>query len=325
MTPLLSVRGLRKSFAPRGRGDDPVLAVDDVDLDLAPGEVLGLVGESGSGKTTLGKLLLRIIEPDAGSIRFAGDDLRALDARALRSVRGQMQMIYQAATACLNPGLTVNQHLRETIALHRRSELDRADALIEETLAAFRLEGKGLARPRELSGGERRRVGVARCLLPKPRLVVADEPTAGLDASVKAEVLELMLGGRDPEQAWLFISHELDIVRFVADRILVMYRGRIVQELPAERLDPRHPGGADDLHPYTERLLRSALTGGTEPVTVPRRERSRGGCPYRPECHRVDPSAPLWQRCTEEVPEPVRPGGTGRISCHLLTDPETHR
>ena len=322
---LLSARGIRKMFAPRNKGERPVVAVDGVDLDVAPGEVIGLVGESGSGKTTLGKLLLRIVEPDAGTIQFAGTDLNSLDPSTLRRTRGRMQMIYQAATACLNPGLTVEQHLRETIALHRPDELGRSEELIAQTLASFRLEGKGSARPRELSGGQRRRVGVARCLLPQPRLVIADEPTAGLDASVKSEVLELMLGGRGPDQAWVFISHELDIVRFVADRVLVMYRGRIVQELAASRLDPRHVGDDDDLHPYTERLLRSALTAEAEPVAVPRRPASDGGCPYRASCHRVDPSAPLWQRCTEQVPDPVRPGGTVRISCHLLTDPETHR
>ncbi len=322
---LLAATDIRKTFAPRIKDDPPVVAVDGVDLTIAPGEVIGLVGESGSGKTTLGKLLLRIIEPDAGSITLDGADFRALGAPELRVARTSVQMIYQAATACLNPGLTVDQHLRETIALHRPADLARADDLIAETLAAFRLEGKGSARPRELSGGQRRRVGVARCLLPRPRLVIADEPTAGLDASVKSEVLELMLGGRAPDQAWVFISHELDIVRFVADRVLVMYRGRIVQELPASRIDPRNLDDVDGLHPYTERLLRSALTADVEPVEVPRREASSGGCPYRAECHRVDPSAPLWQRCTEQVPDPVRPGGTARISCHLLTDPETHR
>ena len=314
---LLSARRVAKTFAPRKRGDAPVRAVSQVDLDVAPGEVIGLVGESGSGKTTLGKLLLRIIEPDEGTTTFAGDDLGSLDPAALRAARARFQMIYQSPTACLNPGLTVAQHLHETIALHRPQDLPRADALIDETLASFRLQGKRTARPRELSGGERRRVGVARCLLPRPRLVVADEPTAGLDASVKAEVLQLMLGARDPEQAWIFISHELDIVRFVADRVLVMYRGRLVEELPAERLDVRRPGDGPPMHPYTERLLRSALGAGADPVAVPDRPPVTTGCPYRAECHAVDPSSALWQTCTVEAPDPVRPEGTSRIACHL--------
>ncbi len=321
-SPLLSARRLVRRFAPRQRGESEVVAVNGVDLDIRRGEVVGLVGESGSGKTTLGKVLLGIQPSDGGEIHLEGEPLRSMSRARARELRRRTQMIYQSATACLNPGLTVAQHLQETIALHRPADLPRAEALIDETLAAYGLQGKRGSRPRELSGGERRRVGVARCLLPGPSLIVADEPTAGLDASVKSDVLELMLEHRTDASgapaAWIFISHELDIVRYVADRVLVMYRGRIVQEMTAAELDPRRVDAAS-LHPYTERLLRSAFVAGTEPVRVPQRVESAGGCPYRAACHRVDPAHALWQSCTSQVPEPVQPSG-GRVACHLLSD-----
>ena len=323
MTVVLEARGLVQRFGARRAGEPLVLAVNHVDVTLEAGEVVGLVGESGSGKTTLGKLLLRILEPQEGSIRFEGQDLLALSARELRSVRARMQMIYQGASACLNPGLTVEAHLRETIALHRPQDRACADELVDQTLADFRLRGKRGARPRELSGGERRRVGVARCLLPGPSLVVADEPTAGLDASVKSEVLELMLRARDQQMTWLFVSHELDIVRYVADRVLVMFRGRIVQEMPSDALDPRGDLAARPLHPYCERLLSTAFGAETDVVTPADRPERPDGCPYLSACHAVDPDSPLWQTCTEQVPQLVQLGGGVRIACHRFMEAGT--
>ncbi len=308
---LLQAHGLVRTFAPRQRGDAAVRAVDSVDIELRRGEVVGLVGESGSGKTTLGKLLLRVLEADAGTVSFDGVDLRALAPGELRPLRGRLQLIHQGATASLNPGLTVEQHLRETIAIHRPHE--DSDTLVEATLAAFGLQGKGNSRPAELSGGERRRVGVARSLLPQPDLVVADEPTAGLDASVKSEVLAHLLATGD--RTWLFISHELDVVRAVADRVLVMHRGRIVEELPAAEL--RTGTSADDRHPYTEHLLSSAFGAHAH---VPARDHDLNGttpaCGWARSCSRTAPDDPLWRRCTDERPTLVQPGGARRVACH---------
>jgi ABC-type dipeptide/oligopeptide/nickel transport system ATPase component len=153
--------------------------------------------------------------------------------------------------------------------------------------------------------------------------VVADEPTAGLDASVKSEVLELMLRAREVEMTWLFVSHELDIVRYVADRVLVMFRGRIVQEMPAADLDPRGDLSARSLHPYCERLLSTAFGAETDVVRPALRPEQSTGCPYLSACHAVDPTSPLWQTCTEAVPHLVQLGGGRGVACHRFTETGT--
>lgn len=289
------------------------MAVDGVDLHVDPGEIVGVVGESGSGKTTLGRLLLRLVDPDEGEVRFEGQRLSELEREPLRRLRARMQMVFQGATACLNPRLTVEQHLDETLRLHCPGA-DRA-VVIRETLASLGLSGLGGSRPGQLSGGQKRRVGLARCLLPSPRLLVADEPTAGLDASLQADVLDVLLAAHGPDKAWVFISHELDLVRRVSGRVLVMLAGRVVQELPAERLRP--DSDPAELHPYTEHLLQSGF--GTDPPPTPVGVRgSSSGCPWAPRCGRVRSDEPLYSTCTRRRPDPVPLGG-GRVACHRFS------
>ena len=317
MSPILDARGLEKRF-PGG-----VRAVAGVNLTLRRGEVVGLVGESGSGKTTLGKLLLHIVPPDSGSVHFDGVPLAEQSTEDLRTLRRRFQMIYQSSSAALNPGMTVREHLMETLALHRPEVGDAAPAVLTETLKRFRLEGKADRKPAELSGGERRRVGVARCLLPDPDLVVADEPTAGLDASVKADVLRTMLDNRRPDQSWIFISHELDVVRYVSDRVLVMYRGHVVEEMPARQLDPAAPPGRS--HPYTERLLSTALGVDREAIDPANRPDATSGCRYRGACHAVAPGHDVWTRCAGTHPPATEVAPGHRIACHLRAPAEDLR
>ncbi len=310
---MLQARGLRKTFPGRTPGER-IVAVAGVDLTLRAGEVLGLVGESGSGKTTLGKLLLRIVQPDAGSLSLDGADLLAMDPATLRASRARAQMIYQSAAASLNPGMTVAEHLEETVALHRPDLVGQEDAVVAETLSRFRLEGRANRRPRELSGGERRRVSVARGLLPQPDVVIADEPTAGLDASVKADVLRVILDARRPGQAWIFISHELDVVRYVSDRVLVMVRGRIVEEMPSRLLDPSV--ASETRHPYTERLLSTSLDPTSRAIMVAGRPPREGGCRYAAACHEVEEGSELWDRCRATEPSLVEIGAGHSVACH---------
>jgi ABC-type glutathione transport system ATPase component len=298
--PRLVARGLRK-----GWGDGPP-AVDGVDLDAEAGECIGLVGESGSGKTTFAKLLMHILPPDAGSVHFDGVDLAALSKRSLRALRSRMQLSFQQASASLNPGMTIGALLRETVRLHRPGE--DAAMRVEAALDRVGLAGRGGSRPDALSGGERRRAALLRALLPDPALLVVDEPTAGLDASLRAGVLS-MLRDTAASRTTIVISHELDSIRFLSNRVLVMCRGRIVEEMAPEALDAASTGPR---HPYTERLLAAALDHGRPPIRPARRE-GRAACSYFADCHRVPGNDD--RRCRELRPELTGLPGR-RIACH---------
>ncbi len=313
---VLRARGLSRSFPDPVQGQPAVCAVDGVDLDIYAGEMVAVVGESGSGKTTLGKLLLNILEPEAGDLCFDGYDLLTISAEELRRLRSHMQFSYQQASGALNPGMTLADHLAETIALHRADEVDQTDALVAESLETFALSGKAGALPSQLSGGERRRASLARVMLPIPTLLVLDEPTAGLDAAVKGQVVDLLRDRVDAEHAVLLISHELDLIQRVADRVAVMYSGKVVEEVPAQWLDPLVGGAA--LHPYTDQLLASSFRSLRDVPAPVRAPSGSGGCPFRVRCHRVEPGSPQWQQCTDIEPPLVQPGNDGhRIACHL--------
>jgi ABC-type oligopeptide transport system ATPase subunit len=255
--PLLEVRGLVKHF-PLARGplaarrSGSVRAVDGIDLSLAPGQTLGLVGETGCGKSTAARLIVRLLEPTAGEIRFAGRDIAGLRGSALRAVRRELQMVFQDPYSSLNPRRTVGSILAEPLQIHSL-EPDRAARRrrVEELMETVGLSPEHRGRyPHEFSGGQRQRIGIARALALRPRLLIADEPVSALDVSIQAQILNLL---RELQHelglALLFISHDLSVVRYMCERVAVMRGGRIVESGPAAELyrDPRED--------YTRELL----------------------------------------------------------------------
>lgn len=296
---LLEARGLRKEFDAPGRGRK-VTAVDGVNLSIEPGEVVGLVGESGSGKSTVGRLLLRLLEPSAGEILFRGENITALTGESLKPFRREMQMVFQDPYASLNRRMRVRAILEEPLRVHGVPKVDW-ESRIDELLDMVGLDREVAERfPHEFSGGQRQRIGIARALAVDPSFIVADEPVSSLDVSVQAQVLNLLSDLRARlGLAMLFVAHDLAVVRHVADRVLVMYLGRIVEEAPAETLF------ANPVHPYTEALLSAApvpevgvrrdrivLEGDIpSPMAIP------SGCAFRTRCHLAE------ARCAEERPE----------------------
>jgi oligopeptide/dipeptide ABC transporter ATP-binding protein len=314
MTPsLLRVDDLTKHFhTPSGT----VHALDGVTLDIAAGETLGLVGESGCGKSTLGKTLVRLYEPDAGKVALDGVDISHLGPAKLRPLRPQMQMIFQDPFASLNPRSTVARILEEPMIVHRTHGRAERKARVAALMQRVGLRPEQGARlPHEFSGGQRQRIGIARALALSPKLVICDEPVSALDVSVRAQVLNLLADLRDEMGlAYLFISHDLSVVRHVADRIAVMYLGRLVEVGPAYEV------WSAPLHPYTEALL-SAV-----PSTQPAHRRTRvqlegdlpspldppSGCRFRTRCPKAT------SLCATEVP-PMRRYAPGHLAaCHHI-------
>ncbi|MFJ3789548.1 ABC transporter ATP-binding protein [Kitasatospora sp. NPDC090091] len=250
--PLLTVRGLGKTYGPRRR---PVTALADVDLELHPGETLGLVGESGSGKSTLARALVQVHAPSAGSIRFRGEEFgvrrgRGRDASG-RAARREIQMVFQDPYSSLNPRLTAGQIIAEPLIAHGLGDRAARERRVAELLEQVGLDPSWADRhPRSFSGGQRQRIGIARALAPGPSVLICDEPVSALDVSVQAQVIELLARlQRELGLAVLFIAHDLAVVRQVSHRIAVMHRGRIVETGPADRVVTAPE------HPYTAELL----------------------------------------------------------------------
>jgi len=317
VTSLVEGRALVKSFpAPsRGRRKARVQAVRKVDIAIRQGETVGLVGESGSGKSTLGRLLVRLIDPDAGQVRFDGQDLQQLDPETLRRLRAQFQIVFQDSTGSLNARMRVGKAIGEPLEAHRIIEGREARELrVGQLLTQVGLDPSAAARfPHEFSGGQRQRVALARALASGPRFIVADEPVSALDAPIQAQIMNLL--GRLQRElglSLLLIAHDLRLVGQVADRILVMHLGQIVEFGPAEEVY-RHPG-----HPYTAALLastpsldpqrttRSVLGGDPpSPTALP------GGCAFHTRC-------PLAvAECAVEPAEMVAIGSGHGVACRF--------
>ncbi len=317
--PILAVAGLGKHFAVGGglfRRAARVHAVVDASFTVGRQESLGLVGESGCGKSTLARCLLRLTEPDEGSILFEGEEVRTLGRAALRQVRQRMQMVFQDPYASLNPRRTVMQTLAEPLRVHGLARGREVDERVGAALAEVGLPADSARRfPHEFSGGQRQRIGIARALVLAPRFIVADEPVSALDVSVQAQVLMLLEGLRERHGlSLLFVSHDLGVVRHVCDRVAVMYLGRVVEEAPVPAIFDR------PLHPYTQ-MLRAAspvpdpkarfalprvIGEIPSPMDPPR------GCAFHPRC----PNAVA--RCGEERPALVEVEAGRRVACHLV-------
>ncbi|HKY62854.1 MAG TPA: oligopeptide/dipeptide ABC transporter ATP-binding protein [bacterium] len=318
---LLEAKNIVKKFPVRGglfgRTVGHVHAVSDVTIGLKEGETLGLVGESGCGKTTLARLIMRLLHPSSGSIHFDGEDLTRLKERQLRPLRRKFQMIFQDPYSSLNPRMTVGQTLTEPLVVHGLENGGKRKDRVLEMLQKVGLPPEAYAKyPHEFSGGQRQRIGIARALMLYPKLIVADEPVSALDVSIQAQIINLMSSlQREMNLTYLFIAHDLKVVRHLSQRIAVMYLGHVVEELPSSRLSESH-------HPYTHALL-SAV-----PVPDPRVKREKiilrgdppspmappSGCVFRTRC------AYAQEVCAEKVPplEELVPGH--RVACHFAKE-----
>jgi oligopeptide/dipeptide ABC transporter ATP-binding protein len=319
--PLLEAKGLTKHFVTQrsllGQPRAMLKAVDGVDICLNAGETLAIVGESGCGKSTVGRLLLRLLEPTAGSVAFDGEDLAGLTEAALRGKRRHFQLIFQDPFASLNPRMTVSDIIEEPLMLHAIVPPGLRRARVHELMRRVGLKPEQALRyPHEFSGGQRQRIVIARALAGEPKLLVCDEPVSALDVSIRAQILNLLRDlQRDLGLAMIFISHDLAVVKHIADRVAVMYLGRIVELATTDDLF------ANPKHPYTRALL-SAI-----PVTAPQAERRRvtleGDVPSPvnppPGCHLHTRCQYVVERCRTEAPALVTENGHA-AACHRVDD-----
>jgi oligopeptide transport system ATP-binding protein len=321
---LIEVSNLSKHFAIGGgllgRKAQKVRAVEDVSFTVRKGEVLGLVGESGSGKSTIGRTILRLLEPTAGSITFAGQEIAGLGRRQLKPLRRRMQLVFQDPFGSLNPRMTVERIVAAPLIIHERRISGAERRLrVERALHRVGLSPRYLNRyPHEFSGGQRQRIGLARALIIEPDFLVADEPVSALDVSIQAQIVNLLLAIKaELGLTILFITHDLAVVGHISDRVAVMYLGRLVELAPVRELfrNPRHP--------YTEALLSAA----PDPDPTVRRKRIllRGdipspinppsGCAFRTRCPYALPA------CAERVPE-LRDVGRGHLKACIRDELE---
>lgn len=316
MADLLTVSHLKKYFSVKGgdEGETTLKAVDDLSFSIAEGETLGLVGESGCGKSTVGKCLVRLYEPTDGQIVFQGTDITHLSTRQIRPLRRNIQMIFQDPYSSLDPRMNVKAQISEGMKIQHlyKTKAEREEAVIKLLREVGLSEEQMLRYPHEFSGGQRQRIGVARALALDPKLVVCDEPVSALDVSIQAQILNLMRElQRKYQLTYIFISHNLSVVKHICDRIAVMYLGNIVEIAPKKELFD------NPLHPYTKALLgaipipdpdipamQDMLEGDVpSPINPPK------GCCFHTRCHGC------CKECTAQKPKLVNVGNDHWVAC----------
>ena len=317
MSNILELSNVRKEFH-TSSSKRPIVAVDNISLKLEKGKTLGIVGESGSGKSTLGRLMLRLIEPSAGEIKFDDVNLLSLKNTELRKMRSKMQMIFQDPMSSLNPRMSIRQLISEPLEIHKNLKASEQNFAVEEIITKVGLEISALDKyPHEFSGGQRQRISIARAVINNPSLVVADEPVSALDVSIQSQILNLLMDLRnDLNLSFVFISHDLSVVRHIADEVAVMYLGNIVEIAPADQLfqNPQHPytQALISAIPQVEkekRVSRMILKGD-----IPNPADAPSGCSFHPRC----PIA--IDKCSSITPALKITGSDHLTSCHLVNE-----
>ncbi|MEW4283557.1 ABC transporter ATP-binding protein [Priestia koreensis] len=320
-TPLLEVRNLQKYFPVRsaiGKTKGQIKAVHDVSFSIYEGETYGLVGESGCGKSTAGRSLLKLVEPTGGEAYFNGENIFTMKPSQLKTVRKDLQMIFQDPHTSLNPRKKIGASIQETLTIHNIGAKSERKQAVIDLLKKLGFNEEDYNRyPHEFSGGQRQRIGIARSLILNPKLIICDEPVSALDVSIQAQILNLLRQlQHEMKLSYLFISHDLSVVRHIADRVGVMYLGRLVEEGTTEEIfsNPRHP--------YTKLLLSSVPTvhesEAREPIEakgeIPSPLNPPSGCAFHQRC----PFA--TDRCKKETPEDTVISATHRVKCHLYSE-----
>lgn len=320
-TALVEIEGLVKYYPVPRQGlwesQRYVKAVDHVSFAIRAGETFGLVGESGCGKSTTGQMLVRLLERTEGSIRYQGTDIGGLDRHGLRTLRRELQIVFQDPYASLNPKKQIGWMLEEPLIIHKLGDREERQRIVVSTLEQVGLDQSYLKRyPHELSGGQRQRVGIAAALVLNPKFIVIDEAVSALDVSIQSQILNLL---KELQQryglTYLFISHDLNVVQYMSDRIGVMYLGKMVEIMDVAQ------GGHEPLHPYTQALFsaiprvkpivreRILLQGDLpSPIDPPT------GCAFHPRC----PFA--MERCRQEEPQLAPHSAGNKVSCHLYQE-----
>ena len=320
--PLLEIQHLKKYFpiydngGLLGRKKGDVKAVDDVSFAVNKGETVGIVGESGCGKSTLGKTILRLIEPTDGKVLFHGKDIVQLSPEEMRQLRKSVQMVFQDPYASLNPRMTIGRTLEEPLLIHQIGDVQSRRQAVENLLEEVGLDNRHYSSyPHEFSGGQRQRIAIARALINKPELIIADEAVSALDVSVQAQILNLMQDLQKRYQlTYLFISHDLSVIRYISDRIVVMYLGKVMEVAETEELFTH------TLHPYTQGLLAASprLDQRREKkkmflgMDIPSASNPPSGCVFHTRCPYAKPI------CSEKIPELREVGKNHFTACHLI-------